>query len=65
MDPVQGWLGEVAQLGCAGGHEEDCSGLELRQAVCGTQQFTGLQPVSKWGSAASPLSLREEGMSRS
>lgn len=62
MDPVQGWLGEMAQLGYTGGHEEDCSGLELRQAVQSTQQFTALKPVSKWGRAASPSSLREGGM---
>lgn len=47
---------EMAQLGCTG---EDGSGLELKQAVCSTQKFTALKPVSKWGSAASPLSLRE------
>lgn len=44
---VQAWLGETAQLGCAGGHEEDCRGLEHGQAVCSTQQSKASQQMGQ------------------
>lgn len=53
---------EMAQLGCTG---EDGSGLELRQAVCSTQQFNSSKASQQMGQCSFPIVPERREMSRS